>query len=108
MRMAFTTVQRRLPGPSDFGGELSEMKQRLVEEMSEFTKEGDRVNPTDSQLTLAEQLVRNNDPTRYVKIPFGNIVQQNRVSKKLMYSNFLSSLLNEASHISVFCVMAHL
>ena len=83
--MAHTTVQRRLPGSSDFVGELSKTKQQLVEEMSEFTKEGDRVNPTDSQLTLAEQLVLNNDRTRYVKIPFGNIVQENQVSKKLMY-----------------------
>lgn len=104
--MAYTTVQRRLPGSSDFGGELSETKRRLVEEMSEFTKEGDRVNPTDAQVVLAEQLVRSNDQTRYVKIPFGNIVQQNRVSKELMYINFLCEvLLNEASHISVFCVM---
>ena len=78
--MAYTTVQRRLPGLSDFG---SETKQQLVEEMSEFTKEGDRVNPTDSQLRLAEHLVRTNDPTRYVKIPFGNIVQQNQVSNLL-------------------------
>ena len=81
--MAYTTVQRRLPGSSDFGGGLSETKQQLVEEMSEFTKEGDRVNPTDSQLRLAEHLVRTNDPTRYVKIPFGNIVQQNQVSNLL-------------------------
>ena len=84
--MAYTTVQRKLPGSSEYG-ELSETKQCLVEEMSEFTKEGDRVNPTDSQLRLAEHLVRTNDPTRYVKIPFGNIVQQNQVSN--LYVHFI-------------------
>ena len=78
---AYTTVQQRLPGSSDYGRELSETKQQLVEEMSKFTKEDERVNPTDSQLRLAEQLVRTNDPTRYVEIPFGNIVQQNQVSR---------------------------
>ena len=76
---AHTTMQQRLPEPSNMG-ELSERKRRLVEEMSEFTKEGDRVNPTDSQLNLADQLVRVNDDTRYVKIPFGDIVRANTVS----------------------------
>ena len=77
---AYTTVQQRLPGSHDLS-ELTKMKQQLVNEMSEFTKEGDRVNPTDSQVRLAEELVHTGDRTRYVKIPFGNIVERNnRVS----------------------------
>lgn len=79
MMSAYTTVQRPLPGSSDMG-DLSEMKQKLVNEMGEFMKEGDRVNPTDSQLRLAEELVHSNDRTRYAKIPFGDIVRRNGVS----------------------------
>lgn len=86
---AHTTVQQRLPEPSNMG-ELSERKRRLVEEMSEFTKEGDRVNPTDLQLSLADELVRTSDETRYVKIPFGDIVHANTVSYLLYLCNDVS------------------
>ena len=75
---AQTTVQRRLPEPSTMS-ELSGKKKNLVDEMSEFTKEGDRVNPTDSQLRLAEELVLNNDRTRYTKIPFADIIRSNQL-----------------------------
>ena len=79
--MAYTTVQGQLPASSSTDmGVLSDTKRQLVDEMSEFTREGDRVNPTDSQLQLAEQLVRSNDRTRYAKIPFGDIVKRNQVS----------------------------
>jgi len=40
--MAYTTVQQQLPTSSDMG-ELSEKKWELVNEMNEFTKEGDKV-----------------------------------------------------------------
>ena len=79
MAQPYTTVQRKLPESSDMG-DLSATKRKLVDEMSEFTREGDRVNPTDSQLRLADELVRTNDPTRYAKIPFGDIVHRNNVS----------------------------
>lgn len=81
---AFTTVQQ--PPVSFDMVELSEKKRKLVDEMSEFTKEGDRVNPTDSQLRLADELVRNDDRTRYKKIPFGVIVHYNdKVSNNLFH-----------------------
>ena len=41
---------------------------------------GDRVNPTEEQFELAGQLVRNQDKSRYAKVPFGSIIRQNRVS----------------------------
>ena len=92
---ARTTMQQpRHPRSQDLG-ELSERKQQLVQEMSEFTKEGDRVNPTDSQIRLADELVRTKDPTRYVKIPFSDIVQQNEVSNLYAFL-FEDVLLSEA------------
>ena len=95
---AYTTVQQRLPGSYDLG-ELSERKQQLVDEMSEFTKEGDRVNPTESHLRLAEELVRTDDRTRYVKIPFGNIVDRNQASDLKVI------LLNEALQVPYMIVL---
>ena len=88
---AQTTVQRRLPEASTMS-ELSGKKKNLVDEMSEFTKEGDRVNPTDSQLRLAEELVLNNDRTRYTKIPFADIIRSNQVGS-LMYSLYIKIVL---------------
>ena len=79
-----TSVQRQLPQSSSMG-ELSVIKQNLVDEMSEFTREGDRVNPTDSHVRLAEELVRNNDRTRYAKIPFGDIIRYNQVGNLCLY-----------------------
>ena len=79
---AQTTVQRRIPEASTMG-ELSGKKKNLVDEMSEFTKEGDRVNPTDLQLRLADELVRNNDETRYMRIPFADIIHCNQVGNLL-------------------------
>ena len=64
-------------------GELSGRKQNLVDEMSEFTKEGDRVNPTDLQLRLAKELVHDKDTIRYTKIPFGDIIRCNQVGNLL-------------------------
>ena len=79
-----TSVQRQLPQSSSMG-ELSGTKQNLVNEMSEFTREGDRVNPTDSHIRLAEELVHSNDRTRYAKIPFGDIVRSNQVGNLCIY-----------------------
>ena len=64
-------------------GEHSGRKQNLVDEMSEFTKEGDRVNPTDLQLRLAKELVHDKDVIRYTKIPFGDIIRYNQVGNLL-------------------------
>ena len=43
------------PGTSRF----SDMKKKLVQKMEDFMTAGDRVNPTEEQLELAGQLVRN-------------------------------------------------
>ena len=76
--MAFTTVHAPRGVPTDMG-RMSNTKKRLVDSMEEFRKEGDRVNPTDEQVSLAEQLAAENDPTRYTKIQFDMIVQNNSV-----------------------------
>ena len=81
---AQTSIQRRLLDSSTMG-ELSGRKRNLVEEMSEFTREGDRVNHTDSHVRLAEELVRSNDRTRYTRIPFGDIIHNNQVGDLCIY-----------------------
>jgi len=64
------------PGMSRF----SDIKKKLVKKMEDFMTTGDRVNPTEEQLELAGLLVHRKDESRYVKVPFGSIIQQNQVS----------------------------
>jgi len=80
--MAYTTVHAPQGMPADVG-RMSNTKERLVDLMEEFRKEGDRVNPTEEQVTLAEQLAMEHDPTRFIKIQFDTIVQQNSVRRSI-------------------------
>jgi len=83
--MAYTTVHAPRGMPSDMG-KMSNTKKRLVDAMEEFRKEGDRVNPTEEQVALAEQLAMECDPTRYTKIHFETIVQKNSV-RRMLYAS---------------------
>ena len=60
--------------------QFTEQKKQLVQMMDVFMTAGDRVNPTEEQLELAGQLVQRRDLTRYTKVPFGSIIQQNQVN----------------------------
>ena len=76
---ARTTFHPQSHAPTDVG-QFSEPKTRLVKMMEVFTTAGDRVNPTEEQLKLAQQLVQNGDTSRYTLVPFGSIIQHNQVT----------------------------